>query len=204
MIEPLHVVKIGGSLSKEAKNIMALLKGYEVVIIPGGGIFADVVRKAYHGHNLSEKTAHDMAIMAMNQYGRVLSDISGIEAIETFEEIRIPSIFLPYQFMRKDKSFNPSWNVTSDTIACHLAHEMNAERFIILTDVSGIILNGKVVDRISAKNLMKYGETCVDKELPKYLIKKERDCLVVDGRSLEEVKKAVDGEDVGTLIIGGE
>ncbi|MFQ5888245.1 MAG: amino acid kinase [Candidatus Hydrothermarchaeales archaeon] len=204
MRKPLQVVKVGGSLLNNARRIMALLKGYDVVVVPGGGIFADVVREVYESHTLSERAAHEMAVMAMNQYGMVLSDISGIKTVETIEDIRIPSIFLPYNFISKENVFEPSWDVTSDTIACHLAAEIDAERFIILTDVSGIILNGKVVDRISAKDLLKYGETCVDKELPNCLMKKERDCLVVDGRSLEEVKKAVEGEDVGTLIIGGE
>jgi len=200
----LQVIKVGGSLLDYANQIMTLLKEYDVVVVPGGGIFADTVRNVYNSQSLSEKAAHEMAIMAMNQYGRVLSDISGIETMETPSDIHTPSIFLPYHFIINNDTLKPSWNVTSDTIACLLADEMGAERFIILTDVRGIILNGKVVQRIHAKDLAEFGKTCVDKEISQYLIKTERDCLVVDGRSLEKVKKAVEGEDVGTLIIGGE
>ncbi len=204
MRKPLQVIKVGGSLLDYANRIMTLLREYDVVVVPGGGIFADAVRKVYDSHSISERAAHEMAVMAMNQYGRVLSDISGIETVETLIDIRTPSVFLPYQFIINNDALKPSWNATSDTIACLLADEMGAERFIILTDVSGIIHNGKVVKRIHAKDLVEFGKTCVDKELPNCLIKKERDCLVVDGRSLEKVKKAVEGEDVGTLIIGGE
>ncbi len=204
MRKPLQVVKVGGSLLNYARDIMAVLKNYNVIVVPGGGIFADAVRSIYDSHSLSERAAHEMAIMAMNQYGKVLSDLSAIETLDTISDIKTPYIFLPYRIFSRHESITPSWDVTSDSIASLVADEISAERFIILTDVSGIVLNGKVVDKIHAKELIKYGKTCVDKELPNYLIKMGRDCRVVDGRSLEEIKKAVEGEGVGTLIIGGE
>lgn len=183
---------------------MELLNNYDVLVVPGGGVFADAVRKVYKSHALSEKAAHSMAILAMCQYGTLLSDISDIEAVESLEEVHAPCIFLPYNLMSRSSALEPSWDVTSDTIACYIAKELNAERFVILTDVGGIYLHGKILERISAEELSRYGETCVDRGLPRCLLENKMNCLVVDGGDLEKVKRAMEGEETGTLIIGGE
>jgi hypothetical protein len=196
------VVKIGGSLIGHAREIIEILKSYRVLIVPGGGAFADTVRKVYMQYKLSEHAAHEMAIMGMNQYGLLLSDVSGIETIEALKDVGHARIFLPYKFITSRDPFEPSWDITSDTIACYIAGQIKAERFIILTDVGGIFIENKIVDKISARELLKYGKTCVDKGLPKFLLNYKMDCWVVDGRDLNRVEKAMNGDLRGTLIVG--
>ncbi|MFH1773396.1 MAG: amino acid kinase [Methanobacteriota archaeon] len=195
----MYVVKLGGSLIKYAGSIMAVLKEYDVLIIPGGGIFADTVRKVYNKFNLSEMAAHRMAIAAMEQYGMFLSDISGVKTANSVNKIKTPCIFLPHGLK---KTFKPSWSVTSDAIACCIARKVGAEKFILLKDVDGIRIDGRLVSKISAEELSRYGRTCVDEELPKYLSRYKMDCWIVNGKKLGRVKDAMEGRFKGTLILG--
>jgi len=185
----MYVVKFGGSLIKKAKPILEKLKEQNVLIIPGGSVFADEVRKIYKKYKLSELAAHKMAILAMDQYGLFLSDISGIPNTASLESIRTPCIFLPYKFL-ENAPFQPSWDITSDTIACHIAHILKAE-LILLKNVSGIYINGKLIKRISAEELQKY-KTCVDAALPEYLMNYKMNCWIVNGNNLTK----------GTIILG--
>ena len=69
------VVKLGGSL-QGSPNLRRWLKviaasAAPVVIVPGGGPFADEVRLAQKRLKFSDAVAHHMALLAMEQYGRV-------------------------------------------------------------------------------------------------------------------------------------
>ncbi|MCP8314248.1 MAG: hypothetical protein H3Z53_07755, partial [archaeon] len=84
------VIKIGGSLAEEPNSLVQLCrelitisKNYGLIIVPGGGKFADTVRYLYNKFNLSDEIAHEMAILAMDQYGLLLKDIMK-EAILTY------------------------------------------------------------------------------------------------------------------------
>ena len=57
----IHCIKIGGSLSSYTEELIDLMQSldklsklYQLVIIPGGGPFADVVREIHRQYNLSE------------------------------------------------------------------------------------------------------------------------------------------------------
>jgi len=114
----MYVVKVGGSLINHAKMVMSVLKDYEVLIVPGGGTFADTVRDAHNKYNLSQKAAHIMAIAAMDQYGHFLADVAGVPTVDSLTS-NTPAIFLPYKYLLKNDPFKPSWDITSDTISCH-------------------------------------------------------------------------------------
>ncbi len=74
------VIKIGGSLIGNARNLVHILNDYaltedeQILIIPGGGIFADTVRMASGVYGISDEAAHWMAILAMDQYAHYLTD----------------------------------------------------------------------------------------------------------------------------------
>ncbi|MEE8168211.1 MAG: hypothetical protein V3T58_05010 [Candidatus Hydrothermarchaeales archaeon] len=212
----MDVVKVGGSLMDIARDVMEELKGWDALIVPGGGIFADVVRDVYKEHVLSEGTAHSMAIAAMDQYGRFLADISGVKTTDSLSDVATPCVFLPYHVYSKSSALEPSWDVTSDTIGCHVAKEVGADRFIILTDVNGVYIDGRLVPVISAQELSTLGTTCIDSALPRYLKEYCIDCLVVNGKDFKGIrsgrrenyeKKPGDIESgsrngIGTLILG--
>jgi len=69
--------------------------------------------------------------------------------------------------------------VTSDTIAAWVAFKLGA-RFIKVTDVDGIYLNGTLQKELRAEELIGI-ETCVDAELPNYLMKYKMNCEIING-----------------------
>lgn len=196
------VVKIGGSLLSKAEQVMDVLRQYDVLIVPGGGVFADAVRRIYSKYRISEATAHKMAILGMHQYGLFLSDISGVAVTKSIDEISGPKIILPLEIIEKS-SLPSSWDVASDTIACYISKSAGLSSFIKLTDVDGIIVGGEVVVTIKAGKLLNT-TTCLDKSLPTYLQTWKMDCRVLSGRTENNIRRALKGDPVGTLVTGGK
>src|SRR3989304_3959599 len=117
-----------------------------ILVVPGGGPFADLVRAEHHRLGLSESVAHRMAILAMDQYGLLLSDLaSGALAVSSLAAVgaalgsgRLPS-FLPSRSLLRRDPFDPSWDVTSDSIAAYIATLVKAKALLLLKDVDGIL-----------------------------------------------------------------
>lgn len=198
------IVKIGGSLIQTARKITSELTGYigsiseSILIVPGGSVFADIVRKV----NPSQEAAHWMAVLAMEQYGYYLADGT---IIPLTSKLDIPEkgiyILLPYSLMKKKDELLHTWDVSSDTIAAWVANMAGARSFIKVTDVDGIYFDGIIITEIFAQDI-KGKETCVDAELPNFLIKKNMDCVIVNGNCPERVINAIEGNIIGTIIRG--
>ena len=75
------VVKLGGSLFDYSKlsewlKILSEEGAGKVVIVPGGGPFADQVRDAQKRWKFNDQQAHKMALHAMDQFGIMLCGIA--------------------------------------------------------------------------------------------------------------------------------
>src|SRR2546423_12784218 len=73
------VVKLGGSYVGSAElngwlDALAACAGH-VVLVPGGGPFADTVRAAQRSMGFDDRAAHHMALIAMEQYGCALASL---------------------------------------------------------------------------------------------------------------------------------
>ncbi|UCH06015.1 MAG: uridylate kinase, partial [Candidatus Thorarchaeota archaeon] len=82
-------MKIGGSLASSSEELRRLMQSIEdlsnhhtLVIVPGGGPFADNVRELQVALNASDSSAHWMAILAMEQFGELLSQYA--PSLDTF------------------------------------------------------------------------------------------------------------------------
>ena len=208
----LIVIKIGGSLIGSARELVRVLHRYasaeeeRIIIVPGGGVFADTVRTASDTYGISDEAAHWMAVLAMDQYGHYLADGTPaglITEITDPESIRTgASVLLVYDLLkRSDSGIEHTWNATSDTIAGWVASQLGAV-FIKATDVDGILRDGALVSEITARELLAMGETCVDPVLPRLLISMSLDCRVVNGKHPDYVIDAIRGVRRGTVIIG--
>jgi len=197
------VVKLGGSLIHRAKDIVKEIVDYSdasgesILIIPGGSVFADTVRKV----NASDEASHWMAILAMEQYGYYIADGSDAELIDDTGDMDEGAyVLLPYALLKKKDELPHTWDVTSDTIAAWVALGLGA-RFIKLTDVDGIFINGELRKELRAEEL--YGiETCADGELPRFLIKNKMNCEILNGNCPGRLTNAFKGNIPGTLIRG--
>ncbi|MDK2892253.1 amino acid kinase [Methanohalophilus sp.] len=203
------VIKIGGSLIEEAPQLMKHIadkrKLFEkkILIIPGGGMFANFIREADDKLKLSSDSSHWMAILAMEQYGYYLAEKADVPVVASLENNNHPlSIFLPYSFLKEHDPLPHSWDVTSDTIAAFFAAQTNAD-FVKVTDVDGILVDQKLVDEIYAKKLSSMEKTCVDISFPDYLNEKRMDCFVTNGKYPDRLLDYLQGKKtVGTLIKG--
>lgn len=178
-------------------------KSYSILIVPGGGVFANHIRSVSKEYSLKDDSSHWMAILSMEQYAYYLIDKTGINSTDEIEDIpEGVSLLLPYALLKKTDVLPHSWDVTSDTIAAWIAREIGAV-FIKVTDVDGIIYNDVVLEEISAEKLLKMGSTCIDTSLPRFLINNAMDCIIVSGMHPERVIDAVIGKNVaGTHIKG--
>jgi len=203
------VVKIGGSLLTSVEKLLKELKelsrkrDLRIVIIPGGGIFADTVRR--FSSYLSDDAAHTMAILAMDQYGIYLSDVGRIRMVDRFEDLdgsRGVTVLLLSQIMREHDPLPHTWDVTSDTIGAWVAAELGA-MYIKMTDVDGIFLDGKRLEVVPAHKLKELRRSCTDPALPDFLIARGMNCIVLNGRYPERLWDLIEERPFkGTVIRG--
>ena len=109
------VVKLGGSFAysdylQQWIETLATCAG-RVVIVPGGGPFADAVRLAQVRMRFDDRAAHHMAVLAMEQYGRALASFNSVLSPADSEgaierdliEKRVP-VWMPSAMMRRIES----------------------------------------------------------------------------------------------------
>ncbi len=197
------VIKIGGSLIRRGKELVREIIKYSnsedetILIVPGGSIFADTVRRI----SASEEAAHWMAVLAMEQYGYYLGNGNEAKLIDNLNiHEKGAYILLPYNLLKKNDELPHTWDVTSDTIAAWVAQKFGA-RFIKATDVDGIYLDGVLKNELEASELVGK-ETCVDAYLAHFLMENKMDCKIINGNCPGRVKTALKNNVIGTLIKG--
>ena len=136
------VLKIGGSLHAsehlhEWINQLAESDSHKIIIVPGGGPFADKVRVADKLYNFSSEGSHKMAVMAMQQFARMMCDVnSSLALVSSFDEINHSSksslVWAPYEMVSSQCSYPKDWNTTSDSLAVWLATEVSAEHLCMV------------------------------------------------------------------------
>lgn len=177
---------------------------YSILIVPGGGDFANAIRNIDKKYKLSDAAAHWMAILSMEQYAYYIADKSKVKTIESID--RIPtgiSVLFPYKLMKETDELEHSWNVTSDSIAAWVAKKTDAV-FIKLTDVDGVFDENRVLQKsMDADELSSMRTTCTDSSLAVFLKKNKMDCVVLNGKDPERVIDAVIGNDVIATYIKG-
>lgn len=140
------VVKVGGALLSLDGALARTLAALELIaatrsilIVPGGGPFADAVRIASTHNDLGDDDAHWMAILGMEQFALLLgARLQHAELVHRRGEIarahargRVP-VLAPYRWLREADPLPHSWDVTSDSIAAWVASRIGARRLILI------------------------------------------------------------------------
>jgi aspartokinase-like uncharacterized kinase len=193
-LAPPLVVKVGGSLFDRVRTLLEVIRdsGRPVLIVPGGGPFADLVRRL----NVSDTAGHWMAIAGMEQFGWYIAS----HGIPATAEIRLPeetTVLLPYCALRRIDPLPHSWDITSDTIAAWVAGDLGTD-LVLLKSVDGIYHHRSLVRRID--------HPCgicdeVDPAFIPFALEHGIRTWVVNGRHDDRVRQVLRGEPVtGTLI----
>ena len=207
------VVKVGGSVAEFAEKLFQDLKSLErvgkiVLVVPGGWIFAEKVRELWDRGVIDDEAAHWMAVECMDVYGYYLSRFAWPAdplIPDSFDELLKEHrtgvrVLIPGKLVRNKDELPHSWDVTSDSIAIWVAHNTGARIIIKATDVDGLMVDGKIVSRISASQLR--SETCIDSYAPRLLSEYGLDMFVCRWDRVKDyiLRRAA----IGTLIAGSE
>jgi aspartokinase-like uncharacterized kinase len=149
---PINVLKIGGglvsiagALDRVCREVGAAAARHRMIVVPGGGPFADAVRAFDRAFQLSPPTAHYMALLAMDQYGHVLVDrIPGSVLVDEpgalLDCLNTGSVAVlaPSRWLRSADVLPCSWEVTSDSIAAFVAGAVDAARLILVKPAANL------------------------------------------------------------------
>jgi 5-(aminomethyl)-3-furanmethanol phosphate kinase len=207
----LTVVKVGGGLGDDALpalcNALGELGGrHPLMVVPGGGGFADAVRAADRRFGLRAATAHRMAILGMEQFGWLLSElIPGAERCADLARVGAgrTTVLLPAA-LPLDR-LPASWEVTSDSIAAWVADQAGAGRLVLVKEVDGLYADwpprGEPLARLTVAELAAQRTGGVDEYLSTMLQGAHFETWVIGGRDPARVVELLDrGRTVGTRI----
>jgi 5-(aminomethyl)-3-furanmethanol phosphate kinase len=205
----LTVVKVGGGVGDDdalravCATLGALGERHRLLVVPGGAGFADAVRDADRRFALSAETSHRMAILAMEQFGWLLSElIPGAERCADLARIGAgrTSVLLPAALPLD--ALPASWQVTSDSIAAWVAIQAGAGRLVLVKGVDGLYsrwpARGEPIASLSVAELAALRPGGVDSYLPVVLEGARLQTWVIGAERLVELIER--GNAVGTRI----
>jgi 5-(aminomethyl)-3-furanmethanol phosphate kinase len=209
------VLKVGGSLLA-GERLGPLLDALEssasterIVVVPGGGPFADAVREADRLHAPGAAAAHWMAILAMDQHAHLLAGLlpsAGLATDAATVERAIGAgrvaILAPYTWLRAADPLPHGWDVTSDSIAAWVAGQLGARHLVLLKAMDGVTdERGEVRTEVDPGALVVQG--IVDEHFPRAL-DPEIECWIVSGRHPERLGELLrSGRTRGTRVCRG-
>ena len=168
------VVKVGGSIAETGRltSVLEMIAAARVplVVVPGGGPFADAVRKLQPELQFSDAVAHRIAMLAMEQMAECMVSLqAGLKIARSLDDIseavmdgQIP-VWAPLQMIGNDETIAANWSATSDSLSARLA-ELLDTRLVLLKSVS-------VDGNASAKELALQG--VVDRLFPEIVARAE-------------------------------
>jgi 5-(aminomethyl)-3-furanmethanol phosphate kinase len=159
------VVKLGGGVLTRPDHFDAALAAiaaasaeWRVLVVPGGGPFADTVRDMDRRLHLPDDAAHWMAVLAMDQHAHlVAARLSGSKLVADLDEIaaalgsNLIPVLAPARWLRATDPLPHSWDVTSDSIAAWVAGAVGAGRLVLVKPAGAAGAN--VVDPYFARAL---------------------------------------------------
>ncbi len=141
------VVKIGGSLAETGRLEAVLEKiaaaSRPVIVVPGGGAFADKVRDLQTVLRFDDKSAHRLAILGMHQmaelYFKLQPRLAPVDSLEGFARVfaaGLVPVWLPLQMCQDDETIPADWSITSDGLAARLAERLGGLTVVLLKSVA--------------------------------------------------------------------
>jgi 5-(aminomethyl)-3-furanmethanol phosphate kinase len=143
------VVKVGGGLLRDegldglrraCAEVDELAARRPVLVVPGGGPFADAVRAVDAQVGLGDAVAHRLALQAMDQLGVLLATLlPDAEPLTYLAAPRGLGLLAVTPAFTGHPDVPESWAVTSDSLAVLAAGAIGAEEAVLLKPVAGVV-----------------------------------------------------------------
>lgn len=173
------IVKLGGSLYQSAdlmpclQRLTRLSEQQPIIIVPGGGPFADQVRQAQQHYQFDDSLAHQMAVLAMAQFGLVLLGLESRSKPyylqQGDDELPPLSVFIPDKRLFSQQALPHNWDITSDSIALWLAQQLSASQLLLL---KRLMPEQLTISELSSNGIIDHGFTTLfqQHEMPTRII----------------------------------
>ncbi len=210
----LTVVKVGGGLGRGAGDdalralcttLGRLGERHPLLVVPGGAWFADAVREADRRFALPATTSHHMAVLGMEQFGWLLSELIPGAGRSAQARLDRPgtTVLLPAALTLD--GLPASWRVTSDSIAAWVAGRAGAGRLVLVKEVDGLFArwpaHGEPIATMTAAELAELRPAGVDEHLPAVLERASFETWVISGREPQRLVELIErGATMGTRI----
>jgi aspartokinase-like uncharacterized kinase len=138
------VIKLGGSLFgnpllHDWLSVISERGKGRVVVVPGGGLFADAVRVAQKQSGFDDVTAHRMALLAMENAAYMLANLNqnfipakSLADIESVLKSNHIPVWLPAELALATDDIPSSWDMTSDSLAAWLTSHLGATNLFLV------------------------------------------------------------------------
>jgi aspartokinase-like uncharacterized kinase len=159
------IFKLGGSLSRTDTLINCLnavernYRGRAAVIVPGGGAFADQVRLAQQHWQFDDNTAHNMALLAMQQMALMFKGLKPdftiahtVAAIQDLLDREQVVIWSPDITELENAGIKGSWDITSDSLSAWLAKMLSATELVLIK--SAVIDASLSLDQLAEQDIV--------------------------------------------------
>lgn len=141
------VVKIGGSLAETGrlKDMLPLIAAAKrpVVVVPGGGSFAQKVRDLQNALKFDDTSAHRLAMLGMHQMAEMyftmdprFAAADSLDGIARQLAVGLTPVWMPLQMCQSDPEIPANWTITSDGLAARLAERMGGAPMVLLKSVN--------------------------------------------------------------------
>jgi aspartokinase-like uncharacterized kinase len=111
-----------------------------VLVVPGGGPFADAVRAVDAETGLADDVAHALALQAMDQLGTLLAPLlPSAEPLTRLVAPRTLGILMAASAFAGRVDIPETWAVTSDSLAVLAAGAIGGDEAILLKTVPGVM-----------------------------------------------------------------
>lgn len=213
------LLKVGGSLYRHPElrscaTAWANLAGeHRLLLLPGGGPFADGIRQADADFQLSQSAAHWMAILAMDQYAYLLADLIPrarlVRDLATATAVCAAgqlAILAPATLLLQQDPLPHSWQISSDSIAAWLAKYAKIPLLVLLKSIAGIYQTNHqdnvktLLQRVSRQDLADCSvvDPCFSQTLASTTT-----CWLIDGSHPKRLGELLrHGYTMGTRVLG--
>jgi len=188
------IVKIGGSWLKNPKlpllvNFLQKFANQKIVLVVGGGIFAETVRNVYKSNKMTEETGHILAMKATEIFAYYLKsinpDILITYKITNFIKKSL-NLWLPTQKLSFEEKFEKNWESTSDSIATWLYSNTKSKGIVFIKSLS--FAND---EKLKLRDLQK--KKILDLNVKNY-IKRKKNLKIIGPEIIDLFEKSTDWE----------